>query len=349
MELVRKHSSIERPTAPLCSICIAHYQGHELIAECIESVLAQDCDFSIEIIVHDDASPDGSVAYLLHNYPQIEILESTKNVGFCIANNRMVEHARGTYVLLLNNDAALFPDALSTLANESEQNSTTGILTLPQYDWESENLVDRGCLLDPFYNPVPNLDPGRLDVAMVIGACLWINRTLWCELGGFPEWFEAIGEDLYLCCLARLTGKSVHATTESGYRHRQGHRIGGNKPHLGVLSTTYNRRALSERNKTFTLLILTPTACTLPLAALHFLSLIVEGLILAVASRDLHLLTTVYWATLRSTLSQRKRILAERRKVQRQRGCSVSQYAKPFSILPRKLSLLRQYGLPVIR
>ena len=60
------------------------------------------------------------------------------------------------------------------------------ILTLPQFDATSGELIDRGCLLDPFFNPVPNLDPKRSDVAMVIGACLWIPKDLWDEMEGFP-------------------------------------------------------------------------------------------------------------------------------------------------------------------
>tara|TARA_R110002072_G_scaffold22058_12_gene77504 strand:- start:6675 stop:7535 length:861 start_codon:yes stop_codon:yes gene_type:complete len=286
---------------------------------------------------------------MLSQYPQIEVLESRENVGFCVANNRMVEHARGKYVLLLNNDATLFPDALKTLADYAENNEETGILTLPQYDWESGELVDRGCLLDPFYNPVPNLDPERTEVAMVIGACLWIRRETWQDLGGFPEWFEAVGEDLYICCLARLRGEFVRTTKESGYRHRQGHRIGGNKPEMGRLCTTYNRRALSERNKTFTLLILTPTLFMPLLAMLHFSMLTLEGLILAVASRNLRVLNKVYWAALSSTLLQSKRIVAEREKAQGARDCSVKEYRRPFTLVPRKLWLLCQYGIPVIR
>jgi GT2 family glycosyltransferase len=286
---------------------------------------------------------------MLSQYPQIEVLESKENVGFCVANNRMVEHARGKYVLLLNNDAALFPDALSTLADSAENSEETGILTLPQYDWESGKLVDRGCLLDPFYNPVPNLDPERTEVAMVIGACLWIRRETWQDLGGFPEWFEAVGEDLYLCCLVRLRGKFVRSTKESGYRHRQGHRIGGNKPQMGRLSTTYNRRALSERNKTFALLVLTPAPFMPILAILHFLFLILEGLLLAVFSRNLNVLNKIYWAALKSTLVQRKRILSERKKSQKKRNCSSKAYTETFTIAPRKIWLLRQYGIPVIR
>jgi GT2 family glycosyltransferase len=166
MELVEYRPAIDRPLAPLCSVCIAHYRGPELLATCIDSLLEQDCNFEFEIIGHDDASNDGSLEFLSRGYPQVEVLASAENVGFSIANNRMVAQARGLYVLLLNNDAALFADALSTFAQASIE-TPLAILTLPQYDWESGTLVYRGCLLDPFYNPVPNLDPTLPEVGMV--------------------------------------------------------------------------------------------------------------------------------------------------------------------------------------
>ena len=91
--------------------------------------------------------------------------------------------------------------------------------------------------------------PGRREVAMVIGACLFLPRSLWADLGGFPEWLESIGEDLYLCCVARLRGRSVKVTGASGYRHRQGASFGGNRATAQGLQTTFRRRYLSERNK----------------------------------------------------------------------------------------------------
>ncbi len=130
MELVEYRPAKTRPLAPLCSVCIAHYRGPELLATCLDSLLEQDCDFEFEIIVHDDASNDGSLEFLSREYPQVEVLVSAENVGFCIANNRMVAQARGQYVLLLNNDAALFPDALCALLQTSAQ-GPSGILRYP--------------------------------------------------------------------------------------------------------------------------------------------------------------------------------------------------------------------------
>lgn len=349
MALVEHRSALSRPLAPLCSVCIAHYRGPEMLAACLDSVLAQDCGFSYEVIVHDDASGDDSLDLLCHRYPQVDVLASAANVGFCVANNRMVAHARGEYVLLLNNDAALFPDALATLADAAAAQTPPGILTLPQYDWESAALVDRGCRLDPFYNPVPNLDPARREVAMAIGACLWIPRAAWQRLGGFPEWLESIGEDLYLCCAARLAGLPVTALDSSGYRHRQGHSFGGNKPREGRLVSSYRRRRLSERNKTFVLFVMTPTPLMWPLLALHLLLLALEGAALSLVRREARIGREIYGGVFVALAREWRRLWRLRVAVRRTRAVSALDFLRGFTPLPRKLAMLWQFGWPALR
>lgn len=334
---------------PICSVCIANYNGEALLRDCIDSVLTQAFEQPIEILVHDDASTDASIALLRADYPQVRIIASRENVGFCIANNRMAEQARGQYLLLLNNDAALAPDALSTLLAHAQTHHPPGILTLPQYDWESGDLVDRGCLLDPFYNPVPNLDPARTDVAMVIGACFWIPRRLWQELGGFPEWFESLTEDMYLCCRARLAGYPVQVTQSSRYRHRQGHSFGGNRARAGKLSSTYQRRRLSERNKTFVLTICTPTPWMWPLLMTHLVALGVEGVLLAMARRDRRLWRDVYASCYHSLRMNWSRLRTARNVVQQSHRSRTHTYGNGFIFMPRKLQMLLNYGLPTLR
>jgi GT2 family glycosyltransferase len=346
--MVRNHPALNRPAAPACSVCIANYNGAHMLGECIDSVLTQDTEATIEIIVHDDASTDGSLELLRNRYPQVEIIASEDNVGFCIGNNRMVAHARGDYVLLLNNDAALFADAIETLLAEMRAQSTAGILTLPQYDWQTGGLVDRGCLLDPFYNPVPNPDENRRDVAYVIGACLFLPRALWNELGGFPEWLGSLAEDMYLCCLARLRGIPVRVAQGSGYRHRQGASFGGNRVHAGGLHTTYRRRALSERNKTVVMMICTPTSLVWPLLALQFLALAMEGAVLTLLKRNKRLWREIYFPALRYVMRESASLRSRRRGVQGTRRSSLRDYMRGFVLLPRKLELLRRHGMPSI-
>ena len=349
MALVQHFPALNPEATPACSVCIANYNGVHMLADCLDSVLAQTPNVPVEIIVHDDASTDDSVAFLRERYPQVEILASSDNVGFCVGNNRMVARARGEYVLLLNNDAALFPDALATLLAAARSQQHAGILTLPQYDWQSGGLVDRGCLLDPFYNPVPNLDANRHDVAYVIGACLFLPRVLWNELGGFPEWFGSIAEDMYIGCLARLRGLSVAVTRSSGYRHRQGRSFGGNRVGAGKLNTTYRRRYLSERNKTAVLVVCTPTLLVWPLFALHLLALAAEGALLSLFKRRARVWQEVYGPTLAYALRELGRLRERRKQVQRTRGISLSRYLKVFSFGWRKLDLLRRHGIPEVR
>lgn len=334
---------------PVCTVCIANYNGAELLAPCIESILSQDCGFAVEIIVHDDASGDGSVALLRSRYPQVDVIASEANVGFCVSNNRMVAKARGEFVLLLNNDAALAGDALRRLYEESHRRNRPCILTLPQHDWATGEVVDRGCLLDTFYNPAPNLDPARTEVAYVIGACLWTTRDLYQSLGGLPDWMESIGEDLYICCAARLQGVEVGVLPDSHYRHRQGASFGGNRADQGKLSTTYRRRFLSERNKTAALLCCTPTPGVWLLLAMHLVALLLEGLAVSIATGKPDAFSRIYLPAILATLSGLPALVERRRSLQQRRSIPVGSYLRAFTLAPRKLALLFRHGLPTFR
>lgn len=346
MDLVEQHHALNRPEHPVCSVCVANYNGAAMLEDCLGSVLSQLGDISIEIIVHDDASSDDSVALLRERYPQVELIVSTENVGFCASNNRMVEQARGEFVLLLNNDAALHADAVSSLLAAARVAAAPVILTLPQYDWSTNALVDRGCLLDPFYNPVPNLDSARGNVAMAIGACMFLPRSLWNDLGGFPDWIESIGEDMYLCCLARLHGHDVTALHYSGFRHRLGASFGGARVTGKKLSTTLRRRRLSERNKTYVLFLCTPTPAMWLLLAIHLASLLLEGLIVSSVRLDPRVFTQIYAGTLRSLILERSRLLTLRTHIQKARAVTVRSYFRPFTGLPYKLVMLFRFGIP---
>lgn len=335
--------------APFVSVCIANYNGEQLLSDCIASIRDQHSDCGIEIIVHDDASSDGSLALLREHYPEVLVIASEENVGFCIANNRMADRARGEYLLLLNNDAALMPEALATLASHASRQPRPGVLSLPQYDWDSGMLVDRGCLLDPFYNPVPNLDPQRIDVAMVIGACLWLPRSLWHEVGGFPAWFESIAEDMFLCCSARLRGYPVQVPDASGYRHRQGRSFGGNRVADQNLSSTFRRRSLSERNKTFAMIACTPLPALMVLLPLHLALLAIEGALLTVLRRDTRVWRRIYGPVLPSVAARWREIMAARKRNFSVPGAVRCPYFRPFMAWPRKLALLSRYGLPTLR
>lgn len=349
MGMVQHYPALNRPTAPICSVCIANYNGVALLADCLESVYAQDVDADIEVIVHDDASTDASVSLLREHYPQIELLASRENAGFCVGNNRMVAHAKGEFILLLNNDAALMPGAIATLLAAARAGDTEDILTLPQYDWQTGALVDRGCRLDLFYNPVPQDEGSNNEIAMTIGACLWVRRDVWHALGGFPDWMESIGEDLYLCCAARLRGGRVSVAANSGYRHWQGKTFGGNRAGESGLSSTLRRRRLSERNKTFAMFTCTPGMVVIPLLLVHLVLLLVEGMLLSAIRRDAGLFRDIYLAVPRALIKHSDTLRRVRRDNMATRRISTGEYFRVFTCLPRKLTMLIRHGWPDIR
>ena len=335
---------------PLVSVCIANYNGMDVIDDCLRSVRKQEGSIPVEILVHDDASSDGSAAYIRDRYPETRLIVSENNVGFCVANNRMAAEARGTYLLLLNNDAALYPDALQTLLVEANRVGQPAILGLPQYDAASGELIDIGSLFDPFLNPVPNRNPNRNEVGMIIGACLWLPRTLWTELGGFPEWFHTLAEDMYLCCRARIAGYPVYAISKSGFRHRVGNSLGGGKitPERRLV-TSRRRRALSERNKTFVMASTYPGVILAIVLPLHLSLLMLEGSLLSLLKWDITLWRAIYAPLLPSLWRARNKLLRLRKEVQMQRRISLKVWGAVFRPLPYKLEMVFKHGLPEVR
>lgn len=333
-------------SAPICSVCIANFNGENTLAACLDSVLTQDFEGEVEILVHDDASTDGSLSLLRSRYPQIVVIKSAENVGFCIANNRMAERASGQFLLLLNNDAALRPGALSALLQRAATIAGYAVLTLPQYALPEGILMDRGSLFDPFLNPVPNLDENRTQIGMGMGACLWVPKTLWNEIGGMPEWFGSLAEDMYLCLSARKLGYPVEVVQESGYDHWVGASFGGGKAQNGRLSTTYRRRALSERNKTYVMVLFYPLYALLLLLPLHVFLLVAEGAALSCARRSAEPWRRIYGPCLLAVWNARAHLLRERSRWQKSRATN---FFSPFTAMPWKLRMLLRHGLPALR
>lgn len=347
MEMVKK--PIVPSECPICSICIANYNGMGIIDAALRSVMRQDFDFPIEIIVHDDASTDGSDKYIRDNFPDVKLITRSTNVGFCVSNNHMVSKARGEYILLLNNDAVLFPDAIRTLYKEARRENHLAIFGLPQYNYFSDKLIDRGSLFDPFMNTIPNLDSKIDNVGMIIGACFWIPRVLWEELGGFPEWFHTLGEDMFLCCLARLRGYPVKIIHSSGFSHRVGNSLGGGKVVANRLSTSKKRRTFSERNKSFVMAVTYPAPFFQIIFPFHLALLFVEGVLLTIVKKDLKLFFSIYISCLKSLWHERIRLYHLRRDIQWSRCISSARFFSPFIFIPYKLLMLIKHGVPEIK
>lgn len=102
---------------PLVSVCIVTYNHARYIRRCIDSVIAQQADFSFEVLVGDDASTDGAreiISSYVDTHPNIVSLISTdRNVGPGENCRRTHRLARGRYVAYLDGDDSMKPGKLA--------------------------------------------------------------------------------------------------------------------------------------------------------------------------------------------------------------------------------------------
>jgi GT2 family glycosyltransferase len=332
---------------PVVSVCVANFNGAAVVVACLESVYAQHFAQGIELIVHDDASTDGSLATIRDRFPKAIIIASEENVGFCVANNRMVERATGEYILLLNNDAWLAESAINTCYRAAIDNTrSANIYTLAQYDASTNELLDCGMLMDIFANPVAVKTKVQQPVAMVMGACLWIPKKRWLQCGGLPEWFGSLAEDMYLCHYVRLLGGEVMALTDSRYYHHVGHSFGGGKVLESGLATTFKRRRLSERNKLYVMFLFYPLLPLMVILPLHLLGLLLEGLLLSLVKRDFGVFSRIYGVALAAFVCNSVDLCRRRRAIQAQRIIGTRKYFSVYRWIPHKIRMLIKHGIP---
>ena len=331
---------------PLISVCIANYNGEHILERCLSAALAQACPVPFEIIVHDDASTDRSVELLKSYAGKIVLLQSDQNSGYCTSNNKMFEQASGKYLLLLNNDAFLRDGALDCLYKRALREEGSPILTLPQYNADTGDLIDRGSQVDIFVNPIPDTRPGDKKVPIAIGACLWIEADLLNRIGGLPEWFGSLAEDTYLCFYAKILAENCTLLDSSGFDHKVGHSFGGGKTVANRLHSTYSRRRLSERNKTWLMFLFYPPFPLLLLMPLHVVLLLLEGAALSLLKVSYRPLWHIYLPTILSLFKNLPFLWGKRAVIQGERKINTISFFSNIRMTHGKIAMLFRYGIP---
>jgi glycosyltransferase involved in cell wall biosynthesis len=109
---------------PYFSVLITSYNRPEHIAQCIESVLANDRE-DVEVIISDDASPQAeTIVNAVQPYislPNVQFHQQPTNIGEPANRNFLVSRARGQYNIILCDDDTLFPHALKTIRRYIER------------------------------------------------------------------------------------------------------------------------------------------------------------------------------------------------------------------------------------
>jgi O-antigen biosynthesis protein len=183
------------PVNSSASIVIPNWNGRDLLEKYLPSVVAAAAPYAgSEIIVVDNASHDGSAAFLRENFPSVRVLAQEKNLGFGGGSNAGFRAAKNDIVVLLNSDMRVDENFLRPLlapftdpdifavacqiffADPTIRREETG---LTQATWSHGRLLLRHRLDDRVQTTFPCFYPG--------GGSSAFDRRKFLELGGFDE------------------------------------------------------------------------------------------------------------------------------------------------------------------
>ncbi len=107
---------------------IVNYNTRALLRPCIDALRASAAGLRLQIVIIDNASRDGSAAYLKAEFADCDLLFNSANVGFGRANNQALALVRGRHLLLLNTDAFVAPESLARTLSFLDARPTCGLV-----------------------------------------------------------------------------------------------------------------------------------------------------------------------------------------------------------------------------
>ncbi len=112
----RRPPADRAPRTHAASVVIPNWNGRDLLEKYIPSIVTAMAGHpDNEIIVVDNASTDGSAAFLADRFPQVRVIALPRNLGFGGGSNTGFHHAKNDIVVLLNSDMEVQPDFLAPL------------------------------------------------------------------------------------------------------------------------------------------------------------------------------------------------------------------------------------------
>ena len=230
-------------TFPHLSIICVNWNSLEYLIECVSSINEHAPSVPFEIIVVDNASPEGGLERFAEQFPQARLVKSEKNLGFAGANNLGFRHSFGRYILLLNPDTRILGSAVDimleqlcslpdagivgcTLLNTDLTVSTSSIQKFPTILNQlltAESLRVRFPGL-PLWNIAPLFAEqcGPLRVDVIPGACMMLKREVFERAGLLTEDYFMYAEDIDLNYKVSRLGFSSYYVSRAQIIHHGG-------------------------------------------------------------------------------------------------------------------------------
>ena len=211
---------------------MVHHRGEDLLARCLESLLAsRDVDLQVAVVANACEEP---LSPLAEGQRRVHVLRSAAPLGFSGANNRGVAFLRERvgvpdYLYFVNDDTVSEPDALRELVSHLDRDPRCAIAG-PRLMIEGEgrlnslglNVTRAGEAWDEGIGRRPKERgplPGARPALAVTGSAFLVRREAFEPLGGWDELYGWYYEDVDLCLRARAAGWSVAAIPAAIVHH----------------------------------------------------------------------------------------------------------------------------------
>jgi len=215
---------------------------------CLDSLLV--LSEQVRIVLVDNASPDPGIDEVAAMAPGVTLLKSSTNMGFGRGNNLGIRWALANtdceFVLVLNNDTMVDPDAIRTLEMAMDQNPGVGIVAprilmmeTPDSLWYGGGYIHwpKGSARVPGYR-----GPAESPIAMheravtfASGCAMLVRRTVLQAIGGFDPRYFMYEEDVELCLRTCAAGWEIRYIPRAVIWHRgQGSNRKGKEKFLAI-------------------------------------------------------------------------------------------------------------------
>ena len=222
------------------SAVVVSWNTRDLLEQCLHSIAAHAGD-SVEIVVVDNGSADGTSDMIRAHWPDVRLIANRENLGYTHANNQAIRISRGRYVLLLNADAMLRPGCLAALVARLEDDPKAAIagprLVYPDGRWQRWTAGRAPGLVSAlnYFLFLDRLAPERLGgmylgrdvrvarrVDWLSSACMLVRRSTLERIGLLDERYFVYMDDVDLCQRARDAGYAVWYCPEAEAVHVMG-------------------------------------------------------------------------------------------------------------------------------
>lgn len=214
------------------SVAVVSWNGRRHLETCLPALRDQlDPGVPFEVLLLDNGSSDGTAEWARRRHPEVRLVESSVNLGFCAGNNRLIEAADGDAVALLNNDTRPEPGWLAALVDAlAAAPDDVAAVSGKIVDWPGERLdFARGVLtfdghafqLD-YRRPLAaaRVPPAGSELLFACGGNMIVRRDAFRAAGGFDEDYFAYLEDVDLGWRLWLGGERVLFTPDAVVHHR---------------------------------------------------------------------------------------------------------------------------------